>query len=154
MKNRKIVGTITEKIVTNYFSKDHSIEVNTDEFSYWDLKIDNKTVQVKALTPFVKFDNWSIKESSAGRNIDGLEKCDRLLIISIPCIRPSEWDGYLLEVDKSKCRKEVLVGSFNPENRISFIIPRRSDCVKKLYKLSKEEEKIVSESSVSKFAKH
>jgi hypothetical protein len=153
MKDRKIVGNIAEKIVTNYFAKDHKIEVNTDEFCYWDIKIDEQKVQVKALTPFVKFDNWSIKATASGKNIEHLEQCDKLLIVSVPCIKPSEWDGYLLEVDMSKCRKEVLVGPFNPHNRVSFVIPRRSDCVKKLYKLSKEEEKLISDCSVSTFAK-
>ena len=89
----KATGNIAEKIVYNHYSKKHQVEINTDEFGYWDMKIDGATVQVKAITPFVKFDCWAINEGKTTQNINNIFKCDRFLILSLPSRVPHEYDG-------------------------------------------------------------
>lgn len=149
----KATGNIAEKIVYNHYSKKHQVEINTDEFGYWDMKIDGATVQVKAITPFVKFDCWAINEGKTTQNINNIFKCDKFLILSLPSRVPHEYDGYVLEVDPKQCMTKVLEGSFNPEKKMSLVIPRNPAYIKKIFKITNEEEKNILEHGTSIFRK-
>ncbi len=149
----KATGNIAEKIAHNFFSKKQRVEINTDEYGYWDMMIDGKTAQIKAITPFVKFDCWAINEGKTTQNLNNIFKCDKFYILSLPSKVPHEYDGWLLEVDPKQCMTKVLEGSFNPEKKLSLIIPRNPAYVKKVYKITKEEEKNILEHGVSTFRK-
>ena len=149
----KAAGNIAEKIAHNFFSKKHRVEINTDEFCYWDMKINGETAQIKAITPFIKFDCWAINEGKTIQNLINIFKCDKFYILSLPSKVPHEYDGWLLEVDPKQCMTKVLEGSFNPEKKLSLVVPRNPAYVKKIYKISKEEEKNILEHGVSTFRK-
>lgn len=149
----KATGNIAEKIAHNFFSKKNRVEINTDEYGYWDMKINGLTAQIKAITPFVKFDCWAINEGKTTQNLNNIFKCDKFYILSLPSKVPHEYDGWLLEVDPKNCVTKILEGSFNPEKKLSLVIPRNPLYVSKIYKISKEEEKNILQHGVSTFRK-
>jgi len=149
----KATGNIAEKIAHNFFSKKQRVEINTDEYGYWDMKIDGLTAQIKAITPFIKFDCWAINEGKTTQNLNNIFKCDKFFVLSLPSKVPHEYDGWLLEIDPKQCMTKVLEGPFNPDKKLSLIIPRNPAYVKKVYKITKEEEKNILEHGVSTFRK-
>lgn len=142
----KSQGLAAEKIAVNYFSsKGYRVEINPDEWGWWDLKVDDSTVQVKCLTPFVKHSAWSIGDK--GKAIENLNKADKLMIVSVPMKNETEYDGWLVEIDRSKCKLEELEKSTVPGQ--SFVIPMEEGVVKKVYKLTEEEENAILKFSTS-----
>lgn len=146
----KSQGLVAEKIAVNYFSsKAYVVEINPDEWGWWDIKVDGKTVQIKCLTPFVKHESWCV--SDKGKSIENLNRADKLMVVSVPLKKPTEFDGWLLEVDKGSCRLEELEESASKGN--SFVIPMREDAVRRVYKLTEEEENAVLRFSTSYMTK-
>lgn len=157
----KTIGNIVEKIVNNFAIRNKwKVIHNTDEYGYWDSDINNAKIQIKAITPFVKFDCWSINASKTKQNIDNIFKCDKLWILSLPCSVPHELDGYLLEVDMTKLNKHALVVLDFKDKKTgrknttpSLVIPRSLYFVKKLYKITEEEERALYPHATSTFRK-
>lgn len=146
----KSQGLAAEKIVINHFSSQGSkVEINPDEWGWWDLKVDGQTVQVKCLTPFMKHQAWSIYNS--GRAIENLNRADRFMIISVPLKKGTEFDGWLLEVDRSKCSLGQLGDSIREGE--AFVIPMSDSVAKRVYKLTAEEESAILKYSTSYLTK-
>lgn len=98
----KILGSIGEKIVSNYFSqKGCKIVESINPFdSEKDMIIDGKKVEVKTQQPFVKLNSLTFKKNQ-------LKKCstvDKLYVVTVPpLLRTSyKWGGWILEVDPKR----------------------------------------------------
>ena len=148
----KAIGTIGEKIVANYMSSTgNEVIWNTEEFGFWDLKINGELCQVKTFTPFIKYNCWTIPSKNTGINIDHLFECKNLYIISIPSIYIHSTDGKLFKIPTSSIDKKLiqLQGAINP----GIIIKRDHIALEEIYTLTKEEIKSITDNSVSYFTK-
>lgn len=142
----KSQGLAAEKIAVNYFSSKASVvEINPDEWGWWDIKVDGKTIQIKSLTPFLKYECWPINGN--GKSIENVERADKLMIVSVPLKKSTKFDGWLLEVDRSKCKLQELEESASKGKRL--VIPMREDVVSKVYKLTEAEENALLRFSTS-----
>lgn len=77
-----------------------------------------------------------------------------MYIISIPMVWPNEYDGWLLEVELNILKSDT--NSIRPlpnGTTNSLIIPRSERYIRKLYKLTQEEEDLLLKYAVSDYAK-
>lgn len=158
VKNRIIVGQICEKIIANYFADQNIIsKINIDPFGWFDLiKIlpngEEKYVQVKGLTPYFKYNYWSIHKRKSQINIKHIFKSDELYIISLPANK-SMFDSH--ESDNSIIR--VNTSLINEKDNVvddTFVLHRDNHIhmYEVVRPLTDHEIKIISEYPTSAFS--
>ena len=95
---RKIqLGLAGEKIVTNFFSKKgFNVEISIDPYdNQKDMKVNDKTVEVKTQVPFIFKNAFTIKDNHQ------LKKCknaDALVFVQAPCSKSDK--AGIFQIDK------------------------------------------------------
>lgn len=157
--NIHILGLIGEKIFNNYMQdQGYKVHMNVDPYGYNDHKVffDKKTptiTQLKTISPYHNHDCWAL-DAENGKQVLHALKCEKMYIISIPMVWPNEYDGWLLEVELNILKSDP--NSIRPlpnGTTNSLIIPRSERYVRKLYKLTQEEEDLLLKYAVSDYAK-
>lgn len=129
-----ILGTIGEKIFTNYASEQgFKVEQSINPFdNKKDLKINGKTIEVKTQVPFVTKNSFSLKANQLKK----ARSVDKLIFITCPC-RKSPDEGYIFEVDP----KTFIIEEYTTkkDNLKMYLISRTQKAVRKLAKCKIEE---------------
>lgn len=158
IKNRVIVGQICEKIISNYFAENNIVtKHNIDPFGWFDLiKIlpneEERQIQVKGLTPYFKYNYWSVHKTKSSSNIKNIFKCNELYIISLPAPK-SRFDLHPSDQCIIKVNTQLINEKDNIVNDV-FILHR--DNHRHMYEiirpLTEQEVKVISEYPTSAFS--
>ena len=96
-KRKTLLGNAGEKIVTNFFSKKgFNVEISIDPYdNQKDMKVNDKTVEVKTQVPFIFKNAFTIKDNHQ------LKKCknaDALVFVQAPCSKSDK--AGIFQIDK------------------------------------------------------
>ena len=158
ISNIHILGLIGEKIYSNCMQNSgHKVYFNIDPFGYndhetfFDEKIPTIT-QLKTISPYHKYDCWAI-DAQSGKQVEHALKCEKMYIISVPVLWENEYNGWLLEVELNVLKSQEHIKCLPGKETKSLIIPRSNKYVRKIYKLTQQEEDMLLKYAVSEYAK-
>ncbi len=158
ISNIHILGLIGEKIYSNCMQNSgHKVYFNIDPFGYNDHEtfFDEKTptiTQLKTISPYHKYDCWAI-DAQSGKQVEHALKCEKMYIISVPVLWENEYNGWLLEVELNVLKSQEHIKCLPGKETKSLIIPRSNKYVRKIYKLTQQEEDMLLKYAVSEYAK-
>ena len=76
-----------------------------------------------------------------------------MYIISVPVLWENEYNGWLLEVELNVLKSQEHIKCLPGKETKSLIIPRSNKYVRKIYKLTQQEEDMLLKYAVSEYAK-
>jgi hypothetical protein len=158
ISNIHILGLIGEKIYSNCMQNlGHKVYFNIDPFGYNDHEtfFDEKTptiTQLKTISAYHKYDCWAI-DAQSGKQVEHALKCEKMYIISVPVLWENEYNGWLLEVELNVLKSQEHIKCLPGKETKSLIIPRSNKYVRKIYKLTQQEEDMLLKYAVSEYAK-
>ena len=158
ISNIHILGLIGEKIYSNCMQNSgHKVYFNIDPFGYNDHEtfFDEKTptiTQLKTISPYHKYDCWAI-DAQSGKQVEHALKCEKMYIISVPVLWENGYNGWLLEVELNVLKSQEHIKCLPGKETKSLIIPRSNKYVRKIYKLTQQEEDMLLKYAVSEYAK-
>jgi hypothetical protein len=139
MDRKATLGTMGEKIVSNYYSRAGNIvEHSIDPYdSHKDLLVDGKKVEVKTQTRFVMKDCFTLKLNQIKKCINGF------YIVECPTTASNE--SSLYKVDKGF---RYNTGHMN-NGDVRYEIPRQQPAVKKLADIEGKEKMLLRKYSTN-----
>lgn len=139
------LGRAGEVIFGNYMSKlGQPVEFSVDQFdSRKDLKIGEKTYEVKTQVPFVTENAFTIRENQLRK----LQTADYTVFVSVPNVSRSHWsEGKVYIIESSKINS-VIRRRKTKDGRTMILLP--ISAMNELFTITENECKLLQKYSVS-----
>lgn len=139
------LGRAGEVIFSNHMSKlGQPVEFSVDQYdSQKDLKIGDKTYEVKTQVPFVLEDAFTVKENQLKK----LKNVDYTVFVSVPNKERSHWSAGKVYIIESNKVESVIRRRRTKDGRQMILLPIKA--MNELFTISEQDSKLLQKYSVS-----
>jgi len=135
-KRKTLLGNAGEKIVANFFSKEgFNVETSIDPYDKSkDMKVNDKTVEVKTQVPFIFKKCFTIKDNHQLRKC---QNADALVFVQAPCSKLDE--AGIFQIDKGFEYSKYTTKNGNK----MILLPMNQPAVRQLTSIEAENKEIL-----------